>query len=527
MSCTEKIRKTEKRIGGIVKDFESYSVEKRYDIVRALLKPISELHNIDISHRDLGIHNVYYSKVSDRIIFSQFFSAYFKEKGTISDYREILKTNTINLPEDVYDDKKDPFKMDVFLLGVICYFILSKGNILKTDTDGIPVFVEDENINEKISEWLKKSLSFDSNERFENADLMLQEFNKVTSINLESGFNYLYNELQKGNFLNNKSFKELYTLSIINSIEDENNKESANYSRFKIDYLGKTCVVKWWNPMYVDENNLADCRRILEFKKKIDKIKSSNVSTLNYVEYGYIGSNSTLYQIYEYINGETLDEYLVNDNNIESKKIVSKKLINNIINLHQLGIYHGDLHTGNIIISDDECYLIDIADISFGSEKYNNEFSPINPATTDGFGRDIYATYKIVEKIFENTVFEELEKEISLAYELSNGIPVSLDPLLNVLTEEKIIIDGNNTYISTVGSVEVFVGNRVNIENLTMESIDGKFLFNFRENREFSSKIDCYITGLNTYLKVVVDVEERCIDKLFANPASFSDVVSV
>ena len=166
---------------------------------------------------------------------------------------------------------------------------------------------------------------------------------KILMKNLESGFNYLYNELQKGNFLNNKSFKELYTLSIINSIEDENNKESANYSRFKIDYLGKTCVVKWWNPMYVDENNLADCRRILEFKKKIDKIKSSNVSTINYVEYGYIGSNSTLYQIYEYINGETLDEYLVNDNNIESKKIVSKNLINNIINLHQLGIYHGFL----------------------------------------------------------------------------------------------------------------------------------------------------------------------------------------
>lgn len=521
-----KIRKTEKRIGGIVKDFESYSIEKRYDIVRALLKPISELHNIDISHRDFGIHNVYYSKVSDRIIFSQFFSAYFKEKGTISDYRDILKTNTINLPEDVYDDKKDPFRMDVFLLGVICYFILSKGNILKTDTDGIPVFIEDENINEKVSEWLKKSLSFDSSERFENADLMLQEFNKVTSINLESGFNYLYNQLQKGNFLNNKSFKELYTLSIINSIEDENNKESANYSRFKIDYLGKTCVVKWWNPMYVDENNLADCRRILEFKKKIDKIKSSNISTLNYVEYGYIGSNSILYQIYEYINGKTLDEYLGDENNIESKKIVAKKLINNIINLHQLGIYHGDLHNENIIISDDECYLIDIADISFGSEKYNNEFSPINPTTTDGFGRDIYATYKIVEKIFENTAFEELEKEISLAYELSNGIPVSLDPLLNVLTEEKIIIDGNNTYISTVGSVEVFVGNRINPENLTMESIDGKFLFNFRENKEFSSKIDCYITGLNTYLKVVVDVEERCIDKLFANPASFSDVVS-
>lgn len=521
-----KIRKTEKRIGSIVKDFESYSDEKRYDIVRALLKPISELHNINISHRDLGIHNVFYSKVSDRIIFSQFFSAYFKEKGTIADYRELLKTNTINLPEDVYDDKKDPFKMDVFLLGVICYFILSKGNILKSDTDGIPVFIEDENINDEISKWLKKSLSFDSCERFENADIMLQEFNKVTNINIENGFNYLFSELQKGNFLNNKNFKELYKLSIVDVIEDENNKESPNYSRFKIDYLGKTCVVKWWNPMYVDENNLADCRRILEFKKKIDKIKSSNVSTLNYIEYGYIGSNSCLYQIYEYIDGETLENYLKNDKSIDSKKSVARKLINNIINLHQLGVYHGDLHIENIIISDDECYLIDIADISFGSEKYNNEFSPINPATTDGFGRDIYAAYKLVEKIFEDIEFEELEKEISLAYELNNGIPVSLDPLLNVLAEEKLIIESNNSYISTVGNVEVFVGNYVNPENSEMETIDGKFLFNFRENREFSSKIDCYITGLNTYLKIVVDVEERCIDKLFANSASFSDVVS-
>ena len=128
-----KIRKTEKRIGNLVKELESYTDEKRFDIVRALLKPISDLHTISISHRDLGVHNVFYSKESDKIIFSQFFSSYFKEKGTISDYRSMLKTNTLNLPEDVYDDSKDPFRMDVFLLGVICYFIISKGNSFMID----------------------------------------------------------------------------------------------------------------------------------------------------------------------------------------------------------------------------------------------------------------------------------------------------------------------------------------------------------------------------------------------------------
>ncbi|NUF39438.1 hypothetical protein, partial [Acinetobacter lactucae] len=216
---------------------------------------------INIAHRDLGTHNIVYSRVSDKVIFTQFFSSYFQEKGTITNYRDILKTNTVNLPEDVYDDKKDPFKMDVFLLGVVCYFIISKGNMLKNDSDGIPVWIEIEGVDPKINSWLEKALSFDSHKRYENALEMLEEFNKINEITSQNGFNYLVSELNKGNFLNNKNYKDLFMLSIMDDVDDKNNKETQNYCRYKINYKDRVCVVKWWNPLHMDEKNISDCRK--------------------------------------------------------------------------------------------------------------------------------------------------------------------------------------------------------------------------------------------------------------------------
>ncbi|SSP30064.1 serine/threonine protein kinase [Acinetobacter pittii] len=522
-----RIRKTEKRIGNIVKELESFTEEKRYDVVRALLKPIADLHTINIAHRDLGTHNIVYSRVSDKVIFTQFFSSYFQEKGTITNYRDILKTNTVNLPEDVYDDKKDPFKMDVFLLGVVCYFIISKGNMLKNDSDGIPVWIEIEGVDAKINSWLEKALSFDSHKRYENALEMLEEFNKINEITSQNGFNYLVSELNKGNFLNNKNYKDLFMLSIMDVVDDKNNKETQNYCRYKINYKDRVCVVKWWNPLHMDEKNISDCRKILDFKNRIEKLQSSNVYTTKFLEHGYIGSHSHLYLIYEYIEGVTLSEYLDNDIYLEDKKNLAKQLITNVINLHHLGIYHGDLHSDNIIISEDGCYLIDVVDVSFGSEKFNNEFIDINPTAMDGFGRDIYTTYKIVEKIFQNEDFDALKKEISLGFSSSNGIPVSLDPLIDILSEDKLILENtNNIYISSFNDLDVLISNFISPSVVDIETIDGKYLFNFKQNKENDSIIDCYITGLNYYIKLSVDVVKRSIEKVYSNPSSFADVVS-
>ena len=80
-------------------------------------------------------------------------------------------------------------------------------------------------------------------------------------------------------------------------------------------------------------------------------------------------------------------------------------LCNLLINVHGRDFAHGDLHPGNILVcpnqADELLSLIFIDALDFGdtSDPYNVEYGPINPASTDSFGRDCYAVYQIVEEL--------------------------------------------------------------------------------------------------------------------------------
>ncbi|XP_025195061.1 EKC/KEOPS complex subunit bud32 [Melanaphis sacchari] len=76
--------------------------------------------------------------------------------------------------------------------------------------------------------------------------------------------------------------------------------------------------------------------------------------------------------IMEFINGQTVNEYLTNmkDNRLDDNGNLKKLLLNIgaiIGNMHSLGVFHGDLTTSNIIRKDDGTLVL----IDFGLSHFN------------------------------------------------------------------------------------------------------------------------------------------------------------
>ncbi|MGL5680413.1 MAG: NERD domain-containing protein kinase family protein [Plesiomonas shigelloides] len=109
-------RNTERLDEVIACESPSWSIEERIDRVRALLAPFGDLHALNIAHRDVDPHNLWYAKNNQSILASGFGTAFFPETGTVSEHRKLLQSTPIKLPEDEMCEGEiiDPFRVDVF-----------------------------------------------------------------------------------------------------------------------------------------------------------------------------------------------------------------------------------------------------------------------------------------------------------------------------------------------------------------------------------------------------------------------------
>lgn len=88
------------------------------------------------------------------------------------------------------------------------------------------------------------------------------------------------------------------------------------------------------------------------------------------------------YVVSEYIDGMTLREYFCNPNISDSdKNIIASRLVQDIYRWHALGITHGDPKASNILVREDDIYLIDAEDIKISK----NKWSKVHAITRDKY----------------------------------------------------------------------------------------------------------------------------------------------
>ena len=157
------------------------TANERKSLIKFLLSNFSDIHETNIAHRDLGQDCIWASPT--KVSFSGFMSATLPNSKTIRERLPILKSNRILLPEHEMDDlQTDPYRQDVFLLGVAAHLIAFREN--PTLNSGIPDWTEKNSFNQYHT-WFQKALSWDPSDRYANAREMLDAFDEVDQVNNE------------------------------------------------------------------------------------------------------------------------------------------------------------------------------------------------------------------------------------------------------------------------------------------------------------------------------------------------------
>ncbi|HHG0683489.1 TPA: NERD domain-containing protein, partial [Enterobacter cloacae] len=539
-------RNTERLDEVIASDAASWSKEQRIDRVRALLAPFGDLHSLNIAHRDVDPHNLWYANNHGSILASGFGAAFFPETGTVAEHRKLLQSSPVALPEDAMCEGEiiDAFRIDVFLLASVAYQICFNQKL--EQVDGVPEWTPPVNdpFDGLLDSWFEKALSWDALERFDGAHSMLGEFNSLTGTCPEEDTEsqQIFEQLLHSPHRRQELTPYLILQNFPPSAEQLQNAFAALASTSsKKSFLAykdnREILVKLWDNVQVSQYQPGSNRRVLQFLKRLEKFQEATLATPKVLDFGLMNPQG-LFVVTEYVEGETWPHYL-HDLSLsqEEKRDLAINLISTVMDFHEKRFAHGDLHPNNILVKDcnaDQIMLLDVVDYGSETEVFNTDYGPANPAITDAYGRDRYAVFKIVEELFSGDLPLQVQEELIRARDNQTQIPVALAPLLNSLHA---VLEPEEPKVEEVEEVEekepILLSWRGNLPATPtlLAPIDGGYYFNCKwissRVSGTSNELACFITGNNAYLKINVDVEARVITKVrYTATIPLSDVVS-
>lgn len=536
-------RNTERLDEVIASDAATWSKEQRIDRVRALLAPFGDLHALNIAHRDVDPHNLWYANNHGSILASGFGAAFFPETGTVAEHRKLLQSSPVALPEDAMCEGEiiDAFRIDVFLLASVAYQICFNQKL--EQVDGVPEWTPPVNdpFDGLLNSWFEKALSWDALERFDGAHSMLGEFNSLTGTCPEEDkeSQQIFEQLLHSPHRRQELTPYLILQHFPPSVEQlQSAFEALASGSSKKSFLAhkdnKEILVKLWDNVQISQYQPGPNRRVLQFLKRLEKFQETTLATPKVIDFGLMNPQG-LFVVTEYVEGETWSHYLQDLSlSQEEKRDLAINLISIVMDFHEKRFAHGDLHPNNILVKDcnaEQIMLLDVVDYGSETEVFNTDYGPANPAITDAYGRDRYAVFKIVEELFSGDLPSQVQEELIRARDNQTQIPIALAPLLNSLQS---VLELEEPEESEVQEKEPILlswrGNLPTVPTL-LAPIDGGYYFNCKwiNNRVSgaSNELACFITGNNAYLKINVDVEARIITKVrYTDSIPLSDVVS-
>lgn len=534
VSETYELRRSYQRLDEfIAKGVKKWSKEERADLVRALLAPFSELHGLGLAHRDIDGHNLWYASEQSSIIISGLATAFFPEKGTIKDLRKLLQSSYLKMPEDLYavdGDIQDPYRQDVYMLGLLAYQICFFGQKpAKEDELYIWKTAEDDPFEEVLNNWFEKALDLDPGSRFSNASEMLSAFNFITQEVIDSREERfeVYDELISNGFV--KYGWNVFSIFQNYRPMDGENPGAGNKLVYRSKPEETVFLCKVWTQIQISPDTTSLNRRLLQLKKKMEFMADQKLPLPDVHDYGLLEGGG-LYVVTKYVEGETWSGELIHTLNEEARYKLANLLVDSVDRLHKKHISHGDIQPKNIVITADAdqefCYsvtLIDSIDIGPEFEVYNTEYGPTNPAITDAFGRDRFACYKLVREIFGKDIPLEVAEEIERGFSAPDGVPPSLLALEQALQWPDV-----KDIHETKKAIEILWGSKEFPESqIEVEQIDGCYQFNCRWDKRKNGILQCYITGISSQIQIAIDVEARSVSRIkFIENVSIGEVVS-
>jgi len=353
----------------------------RLNLTKLLLAKFSDLHEIKIAHRDIADHSLWLSP-SKEVALSNFISAYHQPIGTVGDYRSCLSVGAVEVKELFEGSILSPFQQDVHALGLVSWHLLSGQRMSPKSLEGI----QDDMLSS--AEWYAGIL----------LDAVTAKFKDASAF-----FDTLMRAEPHGEIIPTFDDRELeaYRHPINHSRQYREDSDFLVETPDKEVYLSNGKLVKVWLNVGIEGGELVSNFQVLSFLKRIDKISAVNPTYLpRILEYGLASKSGSMYLVTDIVNGKNWSDSVIE--NEDNKLRAIEKLVSAVEHLHSLGISHGDIHPGNVMIGleDGNVYLIDIPDFSQNSvEVKNHWYSPENIDGCTSFERDIFAVLRMSSEL--------------------------------------------------------------------------------------------------------------------------------
>lgn len=355
---------------------KAFSDMDRLNVVKLLIAKFSDLHEMKIAHRDIADHSLWISP-SKEVALSNFISAYHRPAGTVGDYRKLLSVGAVGVKDMLDEGELTPFQQDVHALGLVAWHLLSGTRMSPKSLEK----VQDSMLNSQhwysyvlldavAAKFTSATEFFDALKQAEPAGKAIPTFDDTELDSYRHAINHSRQYREDGDFLVETSDKEVY--------------------------ISGGRLVKAWLNVGGQGDDPSINFQALKFLKQVEQLSLVKPTYLPEIrEFGIASKSSSLYMVTDQVHGDTWDKMLVPD---DEKIDLIGKFVTAVEHLHGLGVSHGDIHPGNVMLGTQSrsLFLIDIPDFSpSGDEPKNHSYSPEYIDNCTSFERDNYAVMKM------------------------------------------------------------------------------------------------------------------------------------
>jgi hypothetical protein len=370
---------------------QDLSFAGRLALVKVLLSHFADLHDTGVAHRDVSDHSVWLERPS-KVSISGFLTAYFPEAGTVGALRENLRAGKAVLPEDSEigaGEASDSYRRDVYLLGVAAHHLMFMR--LPHQDGGLFVWQlpSDQDCDPALGAWFAKALEWAPADRFAKARAMLDALNAI-SLGRPSaqGMDMRVFEAYRSDVMPVVAYPIL------------ENVKQGHCHLYKSVAGGTSVSVKLWYGRRPDPKRPEDTHQLQVFLDKARLVKTQPCSSLaQVVEFGISDAGTFLVQ--RWVEGQPLIEAAGAEATTDGLLSLCRQLVKATMHLHGLGLQHGDLHPGNVMVEQGAIRFLDAIDMVPGGGAVTPAYAPQDHEGVSPEQRDCYAVAKMCSEALD------------------------------------------------------------------------------------------------------------------------------
>ncbi|TXM95226.1 AAA domain-containing protein [Methylobacterium sp. WL116] len=389
----------------------------RLELMKVLSSHVGGLHRAQVAHRDLGLHSVWVDPARARVTLSGFGAAWFPERRTIGLLRIKLLGAGLTLPEDTgVVEQGTAYHQDVFLMGLAAWRLL--GGEPPPVEDRVPDWAALDDaakaiVSEPLRDWFDRCLDWEPARRF--PDGVAAHDALMAALDLDGAG---LGAIDLSSY--EKDVDPVVDYPVLSMIQ------KTRCRIYTTSVGGETLLVKNWTERSLGEK-ARNAARLIEFFARAERMRGSGTGRLPRVRMACL-SQDGLFLLQDYLVGDPLEGLDVSGWSTEEFNRFSLLLIDAVTEAHELGVPHGDLAPGNILVALEagpEPRIVDFLDFSTeaAGERTTLAYVPAEGGT-DPFARDRYAAAAIVTEIAAKVLAIE---GTSLAT-LSKAVDACADP---------------------------------------------------------------------------------------------------